>query len=571
MRLSRKAPGAWHRPCTVVERAEHPTSMRLLPRLVIAQGLPVALLVLVLAGTLVSLARVNALLTQLRETELGEIYLEERLHRAAWGVEVASRRADEICAQAPSSRAVDTGLGEVKRALESALLAGDGVGGAIPSTSRRYLALAGRLLESPTCAIYQSPDVIRERRALDTELTDAWVARLFELHAAVTKREEEARGLATRTLLASTVVGLLALGWAGLLARRTARSISEPLGELASTARRIGEGDFTKRDLIVGPEEVTQLSREIDHMRTRLAELDALKQSFLASVSHELRTPLAKIREVFTLLGDGVTGPLTDRQTRVVGIGREACELEIRLVSTLLDLSRLRSGSPLRKAPGSFDEAIEAALGSERSEAEARGVTLTLEREGEPRARGELDRALVERAIANLVRNAIAVSPRGGRVEVRRSLVSRAPELEPSEAHQFVRIAVLDQGPGVPHDARAHLFEPFFTRPVEGTAKGLGIGLGLALTREVARSHGGSVELAPTSAGLGACFALYLPLAPTQGASLERGAPERVARDAQAKPERSASKSSPFETKQLEPTEAGSPAPTTHEGRGLDP
>src|SRR5690349_20747858 len=105
-------------------------------------------------------------------------------------------------------------------------------------------------------------------------------------------------------------------------------------------------------------------------MRADLAELDALKQGFLASVSHEMRTPLGKIREALSLLADGTAGTLADRQRSVVDIARRACETEIRLVTTLLDLSRLRAGTLLRIDPRQrLDDALREAVAAETSEA----------------------------------------------------------------------------------------------------------------------------------------------------------------------------------------------------------
>jgi len=231
-----------------------------------------------------------------------------------------------------------------------------------------------------------------------------------------------------------------------------------------------------------------------------------LKQGFLASVSHELRTPLSKIREALSLMQDGVVGSMEARQLRVLDIARQACEREIRMVSTLLDLSRLRSGSPVRLRDGtSVDAVMESAIEDERFEADQKGVALVLERDGEaPTAR--LDPILLERAFANLIRNAVAVSQGGQQVTVRRTVVT-------DEGGRYVHVTVADQGPGVPEAIRKIMFEPFVTQAVPQSGKSLGIGLGLALAREIARAHGGDLGL-DTRVERGAGFIMTLPLQP---------------------------------------------------------
>jgi two-component system, NtrC family, sensor histidine kinase GlrK len=110
--------------------------------------------------------------------------------------------------------------------------------------------------------------------------------------------------------------------------------------------------------------------------------------------------------------------------------------------------------------------------------------------------------------VANVVRNAVAVSARGQRVKVR-------AEVDPTATHDQprgrVRITIRDQGPGVPDEIRETLFDAFVTRSVPNSSKALGIGIGLALAREVARAHGGDLALRP-QVERGSTFELWLPL-----------------------------------------------------------
>jgi len=221
-----------------------------------------------------------------------------------------------------------------------------------------------------------------------------------------------------------------------------------------------------------------------------------------------MRTPLTKIREALSLLSDGAGGKLNERQARIVQIAQVACEREIRTVTTLLDLSRLRAGVPLQRKPGaSVDEVVRSAVLDEDVEAHERGVIVDVETPGEA-AKACLDMALIERAIANVVRNAVSVSKKGQHVRVRRDLVVEGPS---GLAGSWARISVADEGPGIPPEIRQVLFDAFVTHSVESSPKRVGIGLGLALAREIARAHGGDIEAADEPTG-GAVFLIWLPL-----------------------------------------------------------
>jgi len=145
------------------------------------------------------------------------------------------------------------------------------------------------------------------------------------------------------------------------------------------------------------------------------------------------------LREALALLADGTVGELTKQQDRVVTLARRACEQEVRIVEALLDMTRVSSGGSVHFEEGSdVTKVIHAALEAERPVATERGVELVLEPHGAqvvPLLR--LDSPLVERAIANLVRNGASVSPRGGKVSVR---------IDVEATSRAVRIDVVDDG-----------------------------------------------------------------------------------------------------------------------------
>jgi two-component system, NtrC family, sensor histidine kinase GlrK len=486
--------------------------MRLFTRLLISHAAPLLVVTSALALTLVALLRMTAVLDALGHDELGTLQREGELHRAAWALDVALRHGQDDCAaerRAPTRARIERDAEELRRVMERSHTTD-----AMDRLVERYLELAAELLEADdSCAVLTSQAYQDRRSLVDEELTNLWVARLDELHAEVTRKDEEARQIGATAAFAGMVLAAASLVLAALVAGRLARSVNRPLTSLAEITRRVGRGDFRTPVAVEGPIELIELANELERMRLQLEQLETLKQGILASISHELRTPLSKIREALALLADGVVGPLEPRQTQVVQIAREACEREIRMVTTLLDLSRLRAGSPIRfRDHSALDGVIESALEDERSDADSRGVIVRFEKVGDsPITR--LDTVLVERTVANLVRNAVAVSERGQEVVVRRELRSGPgpAAASRSKAAQWACVIVRDDGPGVPEEIRETVFDAFVTRAVPRSPKGLGFGLGLALAREVARAHGGDLELDETH-GSGATFRLWLPL-----------------------------------------------------------
>lgn len=483
--------------------------MRLFTRLLISHTIPALIMTVALGVASISLLRVGFVLTTLSETELATLHDEGELHRAAWGLDVAMRHALIACARGEQPQ-------EVRRLLTSASAELNVVyrnSGRVPKSMRNvvdgYLGTVEDVVARDSCEALIGTTVQSRRAELDEQLTNLWVDRLRELHRAVNAKEDDARRVAvTAATLGMPLAGLSFL-FALWIARQMARKVEEPLALLAHSAQRVGRGDFsTPVEVAMGPPEIRALAADFERMRTELKQIEALKQGFLASVSHELRTPLSKIREGLALLSDGALGPLDDRKMRVVQIARSACEREIRMVTTLLDLSRLRAGNPIAvRTRVALVDVLEAAVDDERPEAQQRGVALDFDGSGTGISH-DLDAALFERAVANVVRNGVAVSSRGQTVSVR---VAVDPQATAEHPYGKVRIIITDAGPGVPDEIRETLFDAFVTRSVPNSSKALGIGIGLALAREVARAHGGDLLLREP-VGRGAVFELWLPL-----------------------------------------------------------
>jgi two-component system sensor histidine kinase GlrK len=483
--------------------------MRLVKRLILSHTVPVSVIACALAVVLASLAQMTSSLKELRDAELGALESEEAVHRAGWAVEVAMRHAAEQCEKGQTSNAAAAAIQQRVTELETSLHSSEKyANGVIVESVRGYLTLASRVVRANACGELLAPTTRLERERLDEQLTDAWISRMFDLHSAMLRKDEEVRRSSASALSGGAILALIAFIAAALLAQRIARTVTAPLASLSSSARRVGQGDFTAEVSAEGPREVRELAAEMDAMRRRLSELESLKQSFLASVSHEMRTPLTKIREALGLLADGVGGALPERQARIVHIAQIACEREIRTVSTLLDLSRLRAGVPIRRSSkASVDEVCWSAVRDEEMDARELGVIVDVDIAGAiPPA--HLDTVLLERAIANVLRNAVSVSKKGQRVVVRRDVLDKGPD---GRNGPWARIAITDEGPGIPPKIRDTLFNAFVTQGSDTSPKRVGIGLGLALAREIARAHGGDV-VTNDEVTRGAEFQIWIPL-----------------------------------------------------------
>ncbi|HSV06043.1 MAG TPA: response regulator [Candidatus Binatus sp.] len=243
----------------------------------------------------------------------------------------------------------------------------------------------------------------------------------------------------------------------------------------------------------------SELENIVEQRTRQLREANRLKDQFLATLSHELRSPLSAIRTWSSLLRSGRLD--AQRTARALeGIERSAI-VQGQLVEDLLDVSRIAAGKVvLDLRPVDPRPVVEAALDAARGAAEAKQVRLEPEfefTEGQIRC----DAARLQQIVWNLVSNAVKFSAQGGRVVVRLAGLD-----------EQIVIAVRDEGEGIAPEVLPHVFERFWQADVARTREHGGLGLGLAIVRDLVQLHGGSVEAASAGKGLGATFTVRLPL-----------------------------------------------------------
>jgi signal transduction histidine kinase len=264
-------------------------------------------------------------------------------------------------------------------------------------------------------------------------------------------------------------------------------------------------------------ERMGRRARELEADNEKLAELNRLKDVFLGTASHELKTPLTSVIAYAELLDDH-EGRLSREQGReFVGRLRAEAQRLLSLIEDILDLSRLESGKlALKPRPIELAELVRGTVETTRGMAQKFGVSVESEvAEGLPTL--ALDEVKLRQVLVNLVVNAIKFSPRDVPVLLRARL---------DEA--FVRVEVVDRGPGIAPDTATHIFELFGQNVPEDSESRGGLGIGLHLVKRITELHGGHVGV-NSRPGAGSTFWIRLPVASALAVTAAEPAESRAA------------------------------------------
>jgi two-component system, OmpR family, sensor histidine kinase CpxA len=271
----------------------------------------------------------------------------------------------------------------------------------------------------------------------------------------------------------------------GLVCYLLARSMTRPVTRLRQAAQSLAAGDLAARTGAPagGPRgEMIELMRDFDRMADRLETLVESQSRLLKDVSHELRSPLARLSVALGLARQRATPEIEGQLDR---IELEADRLN-QLIQRLLTISRLESGAEgIHKKTLSLRELVEQV--AHDAEYESAGRRCQVMVDGDDEFIVEADADLLRSAIENVVRNATRYTAEGTAVNVHMDRENRANGEE-------IVIRVSDSGPGVPDEALARIFEPFYRLDDARNRQTGGAGLGLSIADRAIRLHGGQLR-----------------------------------------------------------------------------
>ena len=232
---------------------------------------------------------------------------------------------------------------------------------------------------------------------------------------------------------------------------------------------------------------------------TPFKQLDQMKTDFVNMVAHELRSPLVSIRQLQSVILEGLTGPLNEKQKDYISRGMNKIDALLGLINDLLDIAKIEAGKYVqRRVPTDLARLIQEAITLLDPRAKKQGITITSEfHDLKP---VQADPKNMEEVLNNLLTNAINYSPNGGTVAVRAAGLG-----------EFMEIEISDTGVGIPEEELPKIFDKFYRVKHPETRKVIGTGLGLAIVKSVIEAHNGTIEVESTP-GKGSTFRIRLPM-----------------------------------------------------------
>ncbi|UCF60394.1 MAG: HAMP domain-containing histidine kinase [Anaerolineaceae bacterium] len=303
------------------------------------------------------------------------------------------------------------------------------------------------------------------------------------------------RDLLTPVMEAGVVSLLLSV----ILAWGIAYWVASPLGHMAKAADGVSAGDYDQQLPLGGPDEVRSLAETFNAMVRRVQDSQQAQRDFVANVSHELKTPLTSIQGFAQAILDG-TAHNAEEQHRAAQVIYDESDRLRRLVEELLDLARIDAGQvSFERQPLDLGALLEGVVERLSVRAVEEGVRIESRLPELPALIGDGDR--LAQVFTNLIDNAVKHTSEGADVILQ-------GEVEGG----WVSIHVDDSGPGIPPDDLSRIFERFYQLDkARAGGRERGVGLGLAISREIVQAHGGRL-VAQSVLGRGSRFTVQLPI-----------------------------------------------------------
>jgi signal transduction histidine kinase len=277
--------------------------------------------------------------------------------------------------------------------------------------------------------------------------------------------------------------------------------ILRPIERLTAAAQRMEKGDLSVRVPVDSQDEIGKLAHAFNAMASSLAMQEQLRRNLVSDVAHELRTPLTNLRGYLEAVRDGLIQP----DAGLIDNLYEETMLLNRLVSDLHELAQAEAGQlNLVRRPVRVDEIVHRVAEAFNWQVESKGLTLRVDVPADlPLV--DVDPERIGQVLRNLLSNAILHTPAGGEIDI----VARA-------GGKWVTVAVKDTGEGIPPEHLPFVFDRFYRVDKSRSRLTGGVGLGLAIAKQLVEAHGGDIHV-ESRVGEGSTFTFTLPIAEDKG------------------------------------------------------
>ncbi|NLB79315.1 MAG: HAMP domain-containing histidine kinase, partial [Clostridiaceae bacterium] len=285
---------------------------------------------------------------------------------------------------------------------------------------------------------------------------------------------------------------IIALLFVAILTKR----ITKPINQMKRAARRVASGEFTERVSVNGKDEIAELSESFNNMIVALESLESMRRDFIGNVSHELRTPITTIKGFVEGVLDGVI-PVEKQENYLTIVLDETRRMQ-KLVNDLLDLAKMHAGEvSLNITDFDVNELIRRCVISLQQMFIEKNLEFQADFETE-RTFVNADSDAIQRVIINLLQNAVKFTPQDGEIRVKTY-----------SDRDKVFISVEDNGKGIPKEELSNIFERFYKTDKSRSTDRSGLGLGLAIVRNIIVSHNEIIKV-ESEEGHGTVFTFSL-------------------------------------------------------------
>jgi signal transduction histidine kinase len=290
--------------------------------------------------------------------------------------------------------------------------------------------------------------------------------------------------------------GLIAIAIALIITFILSRRILSPIRALTTTAKRLGQGDFSQRVHVKDRGEVRELAETFNSMASDIERTEKLRRNMVADVAHELRTPLSNVAGYLEAIRDDVIKP----DIAVIASLSEEVDLLSRLVDDLQELALADAGElKLIRQPEDLSQLIEQSIKAIQIKLKDKGLEVSVDiTDSLPLV--NIDYHRISQVFRNLLANAITHTASGGKITV-----SARPE------NKWVRVSIEDTGEGIPPGDLPNMFERFYRVDKSRARAAGGSGLGLTIAKRLVEAHGGTISV-KSELGKGSCFSFTIPV-----------------------------------------------------------